>query len=112
VFDDNYLKDVSLGTHVIDIRQLLLLPTSILSRSFPLTKTNPRTHSSSPNGSVFASIQFLQAVPGLVRVKLNGGRGLVEPDRGGTADPYVRFDMLGTTFKNKNKKADYLLKDD
>ena len=81
IFDDNYMKDKSCGKVVINVRDLLLRPTTSLKMPFQLDGNG---------GTITMTLQFLASYSGIVKMTLFEGRNL--PNKGGmmdTQDPYV-----------------------
>jgi len=93
VWDDNYLKDVKLGTASIDVKELLLRPGTPWEQWFDLDGEK--------GGRVLVNLQFLSVYEGFVRMELREGVGLVNPDMVGAPDPYVILEMKDGNGKGK-----------
>jgi hypothetical protein len=82
VWEDNYMKDVKLGTAVIDVLELMCRPATPWEQWFDLEDGE-----GAGAGRIKLHLQFLAVYEGMLRMKLLEGVGLKNPDMVGAPDP-------------------------
>merc|ERR1711871_290539 len=86
IYDDNYLKDKCIGKVVVDLKELLMRPSTPWRQYHELDGNG---------GSVDLTFNFFAAYNGICRVTLVEARNLTNPDMVGNPDIYCHMTLKG-----------------